>query len=425
MSQDLMVTPAAALACGGAPANIKPGYERLVYIGAAAVEAFVAGKASPIIAELVAPIIAQTTYDLLHICSNGDPGDPGITAADIALALDFTSPVFNQPAVDKLQQWFIHQMFPTWCDCSDGTSPPPAAPSPLPPASKNPGLPSGPTAGPCWDVTNQHVQNPNGTTSFWDEVTTLWLPGPLLNLIIPGGGPHGGATIPTGTTAFTYHCVCTTTGDTSQTCQLVMQLLDSALNPTTASIQFGLLNSDRTGTVQIPSNSVYWQITQIASSRATTFKASMELSFNCTGQGPGQVDVPCCPPDPLIDQRLQAILQLEQAIYAALGNQLNSYATSTVHAGLSGSGSIAIGTSCIAARVQLTTIPPWVGKKIGSPTVYFDVGFVTALVAGYPYTPQRIEYANMHMSFPPLTDQIDYTLENGVVATITELTRGP
>ena len=104
---------------------------------------------------------------------------------------------------------------------------------------------------------------------------------------------------------------------------------------------------------------------------------------------------------------------------------ITSYAESTVHAGLSGNGNFAIGARTIAARILLTTVPGYVGFVPADPQIFFDAGFFTTSTNEGNYATERIAKSPQVVQIPALANTIHYTLTTGVVATITELVRGP
>ena len=55
------------------------------------------------------------------------------------------------------------------------------------------------------------------------------------------------------------------------------------------------------------------------------------------------------------------------------------YAAGVAYTGLSGSGSQALTSTCIAIRIDVTTIPTIIGVDSGEPDYYFDMGFISPL----------------------------------------------
>lgn len=98
----------------------------------------------------------------------------------------------------------------------------------------------------------------------------------------------------------------------------------------------------------------------------------------------------------------------------------------TAHSGLTGSAQLTV-SGLLGIRVDLTTIPAYVGRIDGQPIVYFDVGYVSlGTTAGF----QRRELLRHDPQYvfsgeAGLYTRVAYTFPPGVVATITELLREP
>lgn len=152
--------------------------------------------------------------------------------------------------------------------------------------------------------------------------------------------------------------------------------------------------------------------------------ATVELTFGCPGQTTGQPAAPCCPPDPAIEQQLDQILGLLKSVYQSLPVPLHSYADGLVTP-IAGSGEFAVQASTIAFRVDVTSTPPGIGWKAGDPNFYAGLGWLTTSTTGSNYSSLRLTYGSQIFVLPALADTIHYTLEYGVAATVTELSRGP
>ena len=418
-------SPTATNPCGTGGGTIKPGYERAVYIGAASVEALAAEFGTPATAAILAPIIAAGTYDLLHICTNGDPGDPVLTVQDLVYALNPYDFVNSGAAWQRIQQWFVHMMWPTWCDCANGTIPPPATSAPLPAGGVNSGLPAGPSTKPCWQV-QQTFTTPTNAVPV--DVTDALMPSgtPLAVSGCFTGQPTHAPTMPSGVThvtvqyagdalpsdnAHSYNLIGCTFGPTgvSNGPQLVIDISIGA--PTSGTAVFAL-----------PTNTaaMLWSL-----NGNEQHQLAVNLSFLCAGQDPNGVSTPCCPPDPLLDQKLTSIVQMLQVLgnHLVVGNA--SLVSSTVHAGLSGAGTITLVHACAAIRVNVTSsLTNWPANP-GSPTYYLSLGFITSVAVGAPLKGWRLVYQSQTYPLAPYADQIGYTLPPGVTIDIIEELAGP
>lgn len=118
---------------------------------------------------------------------------------------------------------------------------------------------------------------------------------------------------------------------------------------------------------------------------------------------------------------LRALVELIQRQEVPFG-----FVDGTVHAGLSGTGVLTV-SGLLGLRVDLTTIPAYIGYIEGDPRSYFDVGQVALGTAnGFSrrellrHDPQLILSGEAG-----LYTRVGYTFPPGVVATITELLREP
>ena len=178
-------------------------------------------------------------------------------------------------------------------------------------------------------------------------------------------------------------------------------------------------------TFTVPSGAVRWAVGVInASGAAIPHTVNFSVEFLCgttTGDTPA---APCCPPDPAIAAMIQQIweqvnLIQRQAVPFA-------YIPGTVHAGLSGNGTIGI-SGLLGAKVDVTTLPASYGRAASLPVEYFGLGFITFGTAdGYPssYKLEHDPQLMLPARCSAYTD-LSYDLAPGVVATITELVREP
>jgi hypothetical protein len=151
----------------------------------------------------------------------------------------------------------------------------------------------------------------------------------------------------------------------------------------------------------------------------------IDFQFFCGGGASAPI-TPCCPPDPALQSQLSQILNLLNSIYSGMAPPPRSYAESTVHAGLTGGGTIAIQPACVAVKVTITTDNPALPSRAGSPLYLFDRGFIVPIAAEGPIRGQtRLVYNPQLYVLPPLTDHVGYQFGTGVTGSITELLRGP
>src|SRR5215471_583927 len=102
---------------------------------------------------------------------------------------------------------------------------------------------------------------------------------------------------------------------------------------------------------------------------------TLQCNFSTTATtSPTNPGGACCV-DPTTLNALNDIYSLLQFVYNGLPLSLNSFAESTVHSGVTGTGSFGISGGAVAIKVELTTIPSFIGQELGTPTFYFDCGF--------------------------------------------------
>ena len=416
-------TPAATNPCGTGGGVVKPGYDRAIYIGAAAAEALAAEFGTPATAVILAPVIAAGTYDLLHICTNGDPGDPGLTALDLVYALTPGDFINSPNAWSRIQQWFTHMMWPTWCDCANGTIPPAPTTAPLPTASNNPGLPQAPGGASCWHATQSWGYDANNNPLIQNE-RWLWndgrthTPNSNLRFMPPPGpwelvvhqkyipGPSWPALGPS-TNFLTY--------DVNDV------LLQNVTIPPAAN-----LTLESTVTFVPDPKTDHMQVVPYPHGPpgqhmdGPTFGA---LTLYCNGNNPATPETPCCPPDPLIDQKLNAIIQMLQQL--ALGSTpSDTYVNGPVHTGLSGNASFTLAKGTIGIQVHVTSDISHFFTGSQNPPYYFSLGFVTPVAVGAPLRGARLIYGRQIYPLQPEADQVYLALASGVVLDVTELKAG-
>lgn len=151
----------------------------------------------------------------------------------------------------------------------------------------------------------------------------------------------------------------------------------------------------------------------------STDLADVNVVFYCS-QAPGATQSPCCPPDPIATGLMSQILQMVTLIQRR--SLPFAYIASTAHAGLTGQGTIAV-ADLLGVRVDLTTVPPYLGQEVGEPTVIFDAGWISLLTPDGLIDERRLR--SQHTVWTPRlmseATLIGYSLAPGAVATVTEL----
>jgi hypothetical protein len=417
------IRPLLALACGGAAGVIKPTSQRFTYISASALALIFAEITDGLSLITLTAFLAGQTYDLFGICASGDPGDPGMSAQDWADAVDFGNPVVNLPARTKAGQWLIHYMWPNWCDCADGTVPPANTVTQPPAGSANQGTPPAGAGANCWDNT---VTEP--PTLAQGQAYDLSKAQPQLPASY-AGGPYV-FHLPTPTPASVELFVTPNQeGSNAEGVNVFVNWFNANGTSVQPGFQFSALTPGETtdsGLIPVPTTAVNWDfaVTNVSGGGvASTNTCTLRLVIYCAGESPTTINSPCCPPDPSVDARLSAIIDMLTALLSEQSLQ-GAYQDTVRHAGLSGSGTIAINAATSAIRVEVKSdLTSW-PSTAQVPTYYYSLGFITPSSSGIPSKGTRLVYATQIYSYLLYVDHIDYALAAPVVIDVVELTQG-
>lgn len=374
----------------------------------------------------VSSLIAGATYDPAVICAEDPPGDPGLTALDLVSAFAYEDPLISIPAILKIRQWFLNFYWHKLCQCVGATTPNPPALALPTTVNVNPGLPGGNSGTACWSsliaapVGNGGANYPSISLATLFPNTSGFPPSPAeVSAVAPQPLPAS--------YAFVVSVDNVGTNPGNLICDMEWY---------SGPIVFGnLIRADSLNTAHgtttrvtlvPPAGTVNTLMNFNTSTVNPTNNASVMVTIYCAGQSPGNPISPCCPPDPSVDARLNQILGLVTSIFQGLPTPLTSYAESTVHAGLTGNGTILLSSQAVAVKVSITTDAPWYGSDAGSPDYLFDRGYIVPVTNEAPIRDLvRLVYNPQLYTLPALTEQIGYSLKTGLVVSITELVPGP
>lgn len=418
--------------CGG-PSEPRPGFETILTLSSTAIAEILAKRIDRNAAALIGTLVGTRTFDLSSFCTNDPPPDPGIGPADL---LALAQPQFLStwlPAADKFNQWWSHIYWYVACQCSGGVTPTPAPPSDPGPAGRDTGLPAGPTSPLCWDgyatrsgvlafssptpppsaysILNEALPGtvtqpitPNLDTTIPTDVARVLPGGVIDNLTLRFSGSTQEATHPHVEFAF-YDASGTRVGP-------VTPLIPPAVGP-----------FDISRVVGVPLGATCWYPFMIAGTVSTsspTYSATFELTYTC-----GDVNtpiVPCCPPDPTLEIKLNQILDILLNLHTSPpGAIVDQWQDGVRHANLSGAGHTALARTAVGVRVEVNSIPPGIDVHPGDPAFYFDMGFLTPLAEGSPLRGQRIVFNPQSFELSPFADSVAWTLPAGVVIDLVEL----
>lgn len=403
--------------CRGSGGVPNPIFGNVVTSGFAALGEFLLAKLSRERAAAMAAIIAGASWNLTQICSHNAPDPPTLTDQDWNDALSPPNPAAYIVALGHIKDWFLSQYWCVLCQCGDnGPCVAPAAPIP-PNVGQNSGLPDTGGNNPCSDVTNTSTIDPGAAIS---TLLSPWLPATqLVNVTSSAGSTATQAYLLPAGVGFIheYYTVGVSPGSTtSPTFQL------EAFGSTGASLGiiggFGCTNCQFDRVVTLPPGSTSWAILEHNANPAP-IPYTYRLQMFCNGNGPTTVPSDCCPSDPNIDIKLNQILQLLLSLPSAAAG---GYARGTVHAGLTGQGSISA-SKLAGIEVAVTQGVP--GRIVigGNPPYQWDLGFLSMFDGGGMIQEQRL--TRQHQIWLPasgvLANGWGYFLEPGVTITVTEL----
>jgi hypothetical protein len=229
--------------------------------------------------------------------------------------------------------------------------------------------------------------------------------------------------IPTGVTLFTWVA---NAQDTGFTAHLGFGGQINTFNSTgtaTGSTSWGwdptFTTNPQSGTVTIPTGSVYWGGFMNNNEPAHSETQSIKLTAYCGSGGQTAPVSPCCPPDPLLEGKLDLILQMIESLRQA--SPSTTWTDGTVHSGLTGSGSFSFAGKPTGLRFNVTTAPSAPEIIPGNPNFYWNMGFVTPIGNATPLRGWRLVYLAESFILPVYADSCGYTLLHGTVANATEL----
>lgn len=412
-------SPASTLACGGAPASVKPGVGPTAALGGTALTALLTAFGAEEAALIFDVILAGVNWDITNICTSGDPGPVTLTLQDYADALNTTDLLHSVPAINKFHQWIAHAMFPQWCQCSDGSVPGPATPPLPPPYLPNPGAPSGAVVSPCWDV------KATVAPTNYQDLSALFLP--VTQRVTTNnpqtGVPNYAFLIPSGISNWT----CTTTYHSTQAPipnppAGTLEMYDSGNNFQTSAILWNYTGMSPPYATQTRSASVGTGHSWIFMSDyglVVPDTLEVEFSFFCSGQSPTTLSVPCCPPDPSVDIRLRSIQDMLQFL---MDQTKPAYKTGTVHTGITGAGTIPI-ADLIGVKIEITSGIPTNPELPGTPPYEFSVGWMSVSEPNGMLDEKRItrQHQVWLSGVTPYATVFGYYLNPGFTINVTEL----
>jgi hypothetical protein len=390
--------------CTGGTSAPKPGTEAVVRYTAGLLGAIFAAYDLVWLIPVI-PFVGLADLPLASFCATDTPAMPTFTQAEINAfnSFNITSPDWL-PGLAKLKDAALNLIWTDACECTTGTVIPVAAPT-QPAGSATPIYV--PTAiGKCGTDSRQVIglnQAAGSKSTFGLLPAGLNITTAVFRVTLTNNTAGGAYALD-----YSYQDADTTVHN--------FNILPSVTPPVLSSIN----------TVNFPKpirpQSLTLRINGPGNPTDHT-DALIAIDAYCNGVVP-TLQQPCCPPDPSANARLDAILNMVTLLQRQLAPF--AYIEGSVHAGLSGSGTIAI-QGLLGVKVDVTTLPGSLGESGVLPVELFDVGYVTfGTSAGYQSS-NRIEH-DPQIIVPPrgsIYTTLAYDLHPGVAATITELGREP
>jgi hypothetical protein len=382
----------------------------------------------PEIAEIIAPILAGTIVSVPSFCAADPPPDPNLTATDLVNLMNPINPAASTDALARVRQWAESWYWWNICECTSVATPAPPGMSNPGPVGKDNGLPSGKTS-PCWNGQSSDtgaliLDTGSNTNLFFYE------PG-----LLPGNQSINGASLDTRFATMAYNILPTpaptqlqVTWNYADPVGGTLYLRIAYCTSSGATVGTDLVNALSTlGThtttftaASVPAGAYAWIALLFAGTSISTqvgelWSSTLELTYQCTGANTPPSG--CCPPDPMLDNKINLILNL----LAAQQPVSTSWTDGAAHTGLTGSGSFAFSGKPTGLRFNVTTPPAHPEINPGSPNFYWNMGYVTPIGNATPLRGWRLVYLAESFILPVYADSCGYTLLDGTVATATEL----
>lgn len=403
--------------CRGSGSSPRPLTAAVISGGTAAVAEFIAKRVDRGAAALIGTIVGGSTILTSQLCASPAPDIPTLTAQDYINGVAPPDTATFVATVQKFTAWWLGQYWSEICQCNDGQPPGVPTLTTPPPVGDNTGLPPAGGGQPCWSYTD------NGQLSAsqpFADITTRILPTTQTVTVTSSisGAPSVAQLIPAGTTAFTESYTVAAAPGAGTAPLFNLECFDNAGGSLGVRGGFGCIGCSFSHTVTLPPGTASWSV-YCRNVNTVPVSYSYSISFFCNGVGPTQLTQPCCPPDPTLDLKLTQILNLLLQIQPSAGG---GYTRGTVHAGLSGSGSLSVSGLAGLEIVVTTNVSPRPPLE-GNPMYIWDQGWLSASDGGGMLQEQRL--TRQHQIWvpreAPTANTWGFFLFPGVVATITEL----
>jgi hypothetical protein len=379
-------------------------------IGSAAIVEYAAGLIAAIFAAYdlkwlipTIPLVGLAPLTLSTFCASDPPAVPTFTQAEVNALLQLTPGADFASGLSKLKDWMLNAIWYDTCYCTSGTR-----------------VPLVPPAQPGGSITVVQP-SPIAAACQHDQSTVLTL---TSGQSFSRGGGSGFRLRNATACRFTL----IDTQNAAPGLQVTWALNWEQTYPSFSVLHTDtyVLNPTQTMVLDLPvwagSDEVTIHVTAAAGAGSTD--TSFTIDQYCGGAMPGAKLQPCCPPDVSTAATLNAILDLVRSMQRQAVPF--GYVKSTVHSGLTGTGTFAV-SRLLGLEMQVTAFPATKRQLSGNPNYVMDLGWLSVSEVDGMIQEKRVAQAN-YVWLPPamqLADHINYFLQPGVTATITEIQPEP
>lgn len=414
--------------CQGADSRVKQGVPGIATFGTAAIGQALAELAPA--ALVIGALVEAFSVEVQTMCPADPPPMPVWDAQDaITFALGNLSPYRAQTS-QKIGDLLYNWAWPIYCECVDGFVPPPPV-KPLPPPgvsgggnTPNRACSMGGWAGnaPLGDATpapsntgvdvGYRLLPTDGTTRTFTSGGSNYIGYKLLSGVTRAEWTRKSAKAAQPSTSVGPNVAIREWTDTNTI--LATHNLDWLANNPQDSGFFSVGTNARWLTAYAGVQPILGAFDNITDSMVT-----VNIEWFCGSTSDTLSN--CCPPDPSLTLALNNIFEIVLDIQRQLAADTAPYVEGVRHYDLSGTGSIQLQGDARAIRVETHPPGPPVIIVPGTPSYYFDMGFVTPYILGSPLRSTRLTFNPMTVELPRTTDQVGYTLLNGITVDIVEL----
>lgn len=376
----------------------------------------------------IKPIVIDSAT---NFCASDPPGLLSVPGLDSWLALKggVRGSLYSL-AVDFLTNLALNYLWDHMCECASGTQTYTVAPTlPTLPVADPPSLVRPTGDGACLTATSAEQNNSTATTSRrfvigYDQNAPYYSGG-----VIPGPA----IAVPAGATTFRWSLQLDTppSGYSSNVWDtyIIWRTFDNTFINTRPNDVFTSPHAPLAKTTKqdvIPSGATQFSVYYAPYPQPAVqgYLPHVVVELFCDGGYGTYTSQPCCPPDSTLIgflSRIEDLLTLVQRQAAPF-----AYVPGAQHTGLTGAGHINL-AAVLGVKVDLTTVPGYTGLQAGDPDTIFEAGWVN-FGGSDGYSARTVLHTTPQLIFPNLAGQytrLGYTLNPGVVATVTELVREP